>query len=93
MKKTDDLEDLDINGRIILKLFLKNQVREEEGMLRYGGRVHRGNVKETNDLEDLDINGRIILKLFLNRKRRGGLELYGLGQEHVAGSCKCGNET
>jgi hypothetical protein len=49
-------------------------------------------VKETDDLEDLGINGRIILKLLLNRKRGGGLELYGLGQGQVAGSCKYGNE-
>ena len=55
--------------------------------------MHRGNVKETDDSEDQGINRRIILKLFLNRKRGGGLELYGLVSEHVAVSCKCGNES
>ena len=36
-EETDNLKDQGINGRIILKLFLKNQVREEQGMLHVLG--------------------------------------------------------
>ena len=52
-----------------------------------------GNLKERNHMADLGVDGRIILRrIFRKWDGETWLGWSGLGQEHVAGCCECGNE-